>query len=290
VRVLAGVVGLLIALMLAACGGGGEEPEVLVVGGIPDQDLELLEERFGGIANYLSEELGMPVVYRPSVDYAAIVTAFRNGDIHLGWFGALTGVQAAAETPGANVLAQRPIDAEFVSNFIVHTDVDAATLDDLVGRTFTFGSEGSTSGHVMPRYFLQEHGIDPERDFEQVTYSGAHDAVLRLVEAGSFDAGVLSTEVWERASSMGEIDHDSVEVLWTTPPYANYHWLAHPDLDDRFGASTTERLRTALLAAGDHPDAAAYVRMFEDDRFVPASPEDLTPLESIARELGLIGE
>jgi len=285
-----GVVGSLLAVLLAACSGGGDASEPLVIGGIPDQDLELLEERFDGIADHLSDELGVPVTYQPSVDYAAIVTAFRNGDIHLGWFGALTGVQAAAETPGADVLAQRPLDAAFVSNFIVHADSAAETIEDLAGLTFTFGSESSTSSHVMPRYFLQEAGIVPERDFSQVTYSGAHDVVLSLVESGSFQAGVLSTEVWERAASSGDVDHDSVRVLWTTPPYANYHWLGHPDIDDRFGDGTTERLRAALLAAGDHPDAARYVQMFEDDQFIDASVDDLAPLEQIARELGLVGE
>ena len=289
-RKLGGLAALVIALALGACSGGGGEADPLVLGGIPDQDLELLEERFNGIAEYLSDELGIPVVYRPSVDYAAIVTGFRNGDVHLGWFGALTGVQAAAETPGANVLAQRPLDAAFVSNFIVHRDVDADTIDDLVGRTFTFGSEGSTSSHVMPRYFLQQAGIVPEEDFAQVTYSGAHDVVLRLVESGSFEAGVLSTEVWERAAAAGDIDHNRVRVLWTTPPYANYHWLSHPDIDERFGAGMTERIRAALLAAGDDPSAAPFVQMFEDDRFIPASASDLAPLEAIARDLGLVGE
>lgn len=279
----------LLATAVALGGCAGQEDPVLVIGGIPDQDLELLEERFDGLAAYLSSELDLDVVYQPSVDYAAIVTAFRNGDVHLGWFGALTGVQAALETPGAQVLAQRPLDAAFVSNVIVHGDVEAERIEDLVGLTFTFGSEGSTSSHVMPRYFLQQAGIDPERDLRQVAYSGAHDVVLRLVESGTFQAGVLSTEVWERAVAAGEVDHDRVRVLWTTPPFANYHWLAHPELDARFGAGTTERVLAALLAAGDHPDAAPFVRMFEDDRFIPAAAEDLAPLEAIARELGLVG-
>ena len=289
-RVIAGLAAL--ALITIGCTGdrGADASGPLVIGGIPDQDLELLEERFDGLAEYLADELDVEVVYQPSVDYAAIVTAFANGDIHLGWFGALTGVQAAAETPGANVLAQRPLDANFVSTFIVGGDVEAETIEDLVGHTFTFGSESSTSSHVMPRFFLQEAGIDPEDDFSQVTYSGAHDIVLQLVEAGSFDAGVVSTEVWERAVREDEVDFDRVRELWTTPPYANYHWLSHPDLDDRFGDGVTQRLQEALLAAGDDAQARDYVLMFEDDRFIEASAEELEPLEEIARELGLIGE
>lgn len=283
---------LLMAVAVVGCSPSGAEGGTgnLVIGGIPDQDLERLEERFGGIAEYLERELGVPVVYLPSVDYAAIVTAFANGDIHLGWFGALTGVQAQVEAPGSNVLAQRPLDAAFVSTFIVGSQIDGDDLSALVGRTFTFGSESSTSSHVMPRYFLQEAGIVPEEDFAQVTYSGAHDVVLQLVEAGSFDAGVLSTEVWQRALREGDVDLDRVRELWTTPPYANYHWLSHPGVDERFGDGMTARIKSALLAAGEDEQAAEFVQMFEDDRFIEASADSFAALERIARELGLIGE
>ena len=280
-------------LLLTAIGCSANEPatvQTLVIGGIPDQDLERLEERFDGLAEYLTEELGIPVVYQPSVDYAAIVTAFSNGDIHLGWFGALTGVQAKLETPGSQVLAQRPLDAEFVSTFIVNRSIEARSLSDLEGHTFTFGSESSTSGHVMPRHFLQEAGLTPEEAFPQVSYSGSHDLTYRLVEANTFDAGVVSTEVWERAVRDGSVDTELVRELETTPPYANYHWLARPDLDERFGDGTTDRLRAALLAAGDDPHAREFVLMFEDDRFIPASADAFGPLEQIARELGLVGE
>jgi phosphonate transport system substrate-binding protein len=280
---------LLLAIAAGCSNGDARTDEPLVIGGIPDQDLELLEERFDGLASYLAEELDLEVVYRPSVDYTAIVTAFGNGDIQLGWFGALTGVQAQLETPGSRVLAQRPLDADFVSTFIVGAEVEADELDDLAGIAFTFGSEGSTSGHVMPRYFLQEAGVVPEDDFEQVGYSGAHDLTYRLVESGSYDAGVVSTEVWERAVREGDIDPARVRELMTTPPYANYHWLAHPDLDERFGEGTGDRLLEALLAAGDDPDAAPYVRMFEDDRFIESSADAFGPLEEIARDLGLLG-
>lgn len=75
----------------------GDARPTLAIGGIPDQDVALLEERFGGLAEYLSAELDPPVRYQPATDYAAVVTAFANGDVQLGWFGGLTGVQARLE-------------------------------------------------------------------------------------------------------------------------------------------------------------------------------------------------
>src|SRR5690606_10172954 len=117
------------------------------------------------IADYLEAELGVPVEYRPVTDYTAAVTAFRVGDLDMVWFGGLTGVQARLQVGGAQALAQRSIDEQFTSVFIANRDSRLPQLDSiddltqLAGHTFTFGSESSTSGRLMPQYFLQEAGL-----------------------------------------------------------------------------------------------------------------------------------
>lgn len=290
--VCAAVIGTL-ALVAAACGTdeAGGEPPPLVIGGIPDQDVAVLEERFEGIADYLSEEVGIPMRYQPSVDYTAVVTAFINGDILLGWFGGLTGVQARLETPGAHAVAQRPIDEEFHSVFIAGAGVDADSLADLAGTAFTFGSESSTSGHLMPRHFLAEAGVDPEADFDgQPSYTGSHDQTWKLVEAGTFEAGVLNESVWERAVEEGQVDTDRVRMVERTPPYVDYHWVAHPDIDEAYGAGTTERIVDALLAMDEGgPDAQRILELFEDSAFIATEDDDYASIEQVARDLDLIG-
>lgn len=279
------------ALLLTGCGGAaGEEQEPLVIGGIPDQDVAVLEERFGGVAEYLSAELGIPVRYQPSVDYSAVVTAFANGDVQLGWFGGLTGVQARLETPGAQAVAQRPIDTEFRSVFIVGADVPATGIADLAGHSFTFGSESSTSGHLMPRYFLTEAGVDPDTAFDgKPGYSGSHDKTWKLVEAGSFDAGVLNASVWDRAVEEGQVDTSRVRELQRTEPYYDYHWVVHPEIDEEFGAGTTDRLVAALLRMDEAGEAQRTLELFEDSEFIPTENGNYDRIEKVARSLGLIG-
>jgi phosphonate transport system substrate-binding protein len=282
------------ALVLSACGTAGAErdgPPPLVIGGIPDQDVALLEERFDATADYLSEELGVPVRYQPSVDYTAVVTAFRNGDIMLGWFGGLTGVQARLETPGAHAVAQRPVDREFRSVFVAGADTEAEQVEDLAGSTFTFGSESSTSGHLMPRFFLTQAGIDPEQDFDgSPGYSGSHDKTWKLVETGSFDAGVLNATVWDSAVDEGRVDTDRVREVARTPPYVDYHWVVHPDLDEVYGAGTTDRVVETLLGMDEAgPQARRVLELFDATAFVPAEDDDYTAIERVARDLGLIG-
>ena len=277
-------------LLLTGCSGGGGAPDKpLYVGGIPDQDVSVLEARFNGMADYLSAQLHLDVRYVPSTDYAALVTAFESGDILVGWFGGLTGVQARLAVDGAQAIAQRPIDAEFQSVFIVGSDVEATGLADLAGKTFTFGSESSTSGHLMPRFFLTEAGVDPDTDLDGAPgYSGSHDKTWQLVEAGAYQAGALNIAVWDRAVADGQVDTSRVRVLEVTPPYYDYHWVVNPLIDERYGDGTIEALTAALLGMGDDPAAAEVLENFQADSFIATTNANYDSIEQVARSLGLI--
>jgi len=290
------VIACVIAAGLVACSGSddgstkGSADGPLVIGGIPDQNVSLLEERFGGLADYLSDALGIDVEYRPATSYATLVTAFQNGDVQLAWFGGLTGVQARLATPGAMAIVQRPSDSEFRSVFIAGAGVDVSTLEDLAGKSFTFGSESSTSGHLMPRYFLSQVGIDPEEDFlGPPSYSGSHDKTWKLVESGSFDAGVLNDAVWNRAVEDGEVDLSKVPAVLLTDPYYDYHWVLHPDIDADFGVGVADKINDALLAMStSDPEQQKILDLFETDSFVPTENSNYDAIEQIARQLDLI--
>ena len=280
---------LLVALLTAACGSDEAKGETLYVGGIPDQDTALLVRRFGNLADYLAERLGVEVEYVPSVDYAAVVTGFRNGDIHLAWYGGLTGVQARNAVPGAQAIAQRPRDERFLSVFVVGAGVEAESLADLRGLTFTFGSESSTSGHLMPRHFLLRAGVDPDSDFRGLpNFSGSHDKTWKLVESGAYQAGALNEAVWSKAVDEGRVDLGKARALQTTEPYYDYNWTARPDLDDTFGSGFTDRLRDALLTMSEDADGRALLEAFQADSFIATSNENYTAIEDVARRLGMI--
>ncbi len=281
---------LLLTLALsAACGDDDEPTQTLYIGGIPDQETSLLVRRFDGLADYLSDKLGVPVEYKPSIDYAAVVTAFANEDLHLAWFGALTGAQARNQAPGAQAIAHRPIDAEFVSVYIVQSDLPAQGLQDLSGLTFTFGSVNSTSGHLMPRHFLLEAGIDPDADLNGLpNYSGSHDTTWKLVESGSFQAGALSKTVWDKAVSDGRVDTSKVRQVAVTPPYFNYNWSVRGDLDDTFGEGFAQRLQDALLAMHEDASQADLLEAFRTDSFVATRNENYAAIESVAKSLGML--
>ena len=284
------VVVLAVALLAVMVACSSEEEQELLIAGIPDQDVSLLEARFNNLAEYLSEETGLKVRYVPQADYAAVVTSFKQGDLHLVWYGALTGVQARINVPEADAIAHRPRDGEFHSVFVAAPGSGISSLEDLRGKTVTFGSESSTSGHLMPRYYLSQAGVDTETELGALSFSGSHDTTWKLVEAGSFDAGALSEAVWERRVANGEVDTSKVDVFYRTPAYVNYHWVAHPSIGDDFGEDALENITDALLTVDvDRGGQAKEIaESFNGERFVRTSNDRYQAIEDAAREFGII--
>ena len=267
----------------------------LVASAIPDQDPEKVQRLYNKLTTYLEGELGVPVEYQPVTDYAAAVTAFKVGDLDLVWFGGLTGVQARLQVDGAQAIAQRDIDEQFKSVFIANTRSGIAPFEDISGltalkeRTFTFGSESSTSGRLMPQYFLQQAGVTLE-DFQgEVGFSGNHDATIKLVEAGTYEVGALNSQVWEQRLAEGAVDESKVQAIWWTPPYYDYHWVVRPDVEERYGEGFTEKLQTALTSLDPSvPEEKEILDLFGAGKFIPTENANYDQIEAIGRQIGKI--
>lgn len=262
---------------------------VFKIGAIPDQNVADLNRNFGAMAEYLSTESGLKVEFVPSVDYAALVTAFERGEIHMAWFGGLTSVQAINAVPEAEAIVQRPRDEQFHSVFIVQKDLNINKLEDLKGLSFTFGSESSTSGHLMPRYFLMEAGIDAAKDFDAApNFSGSHDNTYNMVQAGTFQAGALNEAVWEKAVAENKVDLNKVKVFYTTPSYYDYNWTINsPDnVDKVFGEGTIINIKNALLSMDK--EQSQILELFQTDKFIETKNENYKAIETVAKKLGII--
>lgn len=297
-RALALLAGLVPALLfpafLAGCGDTAQKAAspkpTLRYAAIPDQNTTELAQRFQPLTAYLSAQLGVPVEYVPARDYQACVEMFRNGDIELAWFGGLTGVQARAAVPGARAIAQGVEDPNYYSYFIAHASTglqeSAAFPLELATLPFTFGSESSTSGRLMPEYFIRQATGKAPADFftQPFGFSGSHDKTCELVAAGRFQAGVVNYKVYERRVREGTTDSAVVRVVWRTPTYADYNFTAHPRLETVYGAGFTDRLQGVLAGIKDPSLLAALPR----EALIPARDEEFAGIEAVARELGMV--
>ena len=278
--------------ILGGCGGKSQEEGVPVLkySAIPDQNTTELAQRFAPLTAYLAGELGVPVEYVPARDYQASVEMFRNGDIMLAWFGGLTGVQARVAVPGARAIAQGAADPRYYSYFIANAATGLERSDDfpagLGELTFTFGSESSTSGRLMPEYFIKRQtGKSPAEFFTQpFGYSGSHDKTCELVEAGRFQAGVVNYKVYDKRVAAGTTDPAVCRIIWQTPFYADYNFTAHPALDTVYGEGFTDRLQAVLTGITDVELLSALPR----DRLIPARNSEFAGIEAVARELGMV--
>ena len=278
-----------LALALSLTTALGASAQTLYFSAIPDEDETRLVERFSKVADYLEGELGVDVQFVPVKSYAASVTAFRNDQIQLAWFGGLTGVQARLAVPEARAIAQGKEDPIFVSYFIANTETglepSESFPEEAKGMSFTFGAKTSTSGRLMPEYWIrQETGEAPEAFFDRVGFSGDHSQTLRLVASGAWQVGALNFAVYDKAVEEGAPEVETAKVIWQTPPYPDYNWTIRGDVDARFGERFADKVQAALIGMDDPELLAAFPR----EAFIPAANEDFQPIEDTAKELGLI--
>jgi len=198
---------------------------------IPEEAATEQVRKFTPLATYLEKQLGMKVQFTPVTDYPAAVESLVNKKVELVWLGGFTFVQANIRSGGKVVpLAQREEDTKFQSVFIAKTNSGIKGLADLKGKQVSFGSQSSTSGHLMPRSFLLQANIEPEKDFKRVAYSGAHDATIASVVSGKVDAAALDITVWKKFVAENKVNTQEVNVFFTTPSYFNYNWSVHADM------------------------------------------------------------
>lgn len=277
---------LLLTLFIGCSSQEAAEVPTFKIGAIPDQNASKLNKRFDELAQHIEKETGLKVEYIPTVDYSALVTAFKRGEIDLAWFGGLTGVQARAAVENSQAIAQRPRDEKFHSVFIKQKGLEVNNLSDLKNVQFTFGSESSTSGHLMPRHFLLEAGIDPTTDFNGVAnFSGSHDKTWKLVEAGSFEAGALNEAVWESAVESDKVDLSKVEVFYITPDYYDYNWTIN-NVNETYGEGTVSKIQDALLSF--HEAKPEVMELFSDKKFIKTNNSNYKAIEEVAKSLGIL--
>jgi phosphonate transport system substrate-binding protein len=276
----------LMSCALLAFGAIAHAQQVFRVTTIPEEAATEQVRKFTPLANYLEKQLGMKVEFTPVSDYPAAVEALVNKKVDLVWFGGFTHVQAQIRSGGKIVpIAQREEDTKFQSVFIAKTDSGIKSLADLKDKQISFGSQSSTSGHLMPRHFLLQAKIDPEKDFKRVAYSGAHDATIASVVSGKVEAAALDITVWRKFVGENKVDTKAVDVFYTTPPYFNYNWSVHADMPADLRAKVTKAL---LDLNASTPEGKEILQLNRATRYVPTTPDNYKGIEAAGRSAGLL--
>jgi phosphonate transport system substrate-binding protein len=281
------IAGFMLMLSASALVGTGtaHAQQVLRVSAIPDEAPTELQRKFKSLGNYLEQKLGMKVEFTPVTDYAASVEGLINNKLDMVWFGGFTFIQAKVRSGDKVIpIVQREEDEKFKSVFIT-TEPSITKLEDLKGKTFSFGSESSTSGHLMPRYYLLAAKINPDTDMKRIAFSGAHDATVAAVAGGKVDAGVVNISVWEKLIAQGKVDTNRLHVFYTTPGYFDYNWSVRSDMNPVL----RKKLTDAFLALNKNdPQGKEILELQRATRFIPTKVENYDAIEKAARSAGLL--
>jgi phosphonate transport system substrate-binding protein len=273
-------------LMFASMHAGAQNtPGVLRVSAIPDEAPTELQRKFKPLGDYLAKATGLKVEFTPVTDYAASVEGLINKKIDMVWFGGFTFVQANARSKGqVTPLVQRAEDEKFRSVFIT-TSKDINKLEDLKGKTLSFGSESSTSGHLMPRSYLLAAKVNPDTDLKRIAFSGAHDATVASVAGGKVDAGALSISVWDKLVAENKVDPKVVRVFYTTRGYYDYNWSVRSDMNP----ALKKKLTDAFLALDKStPEGKEILDLQRASKFIPTKAENYGEIEKAAHNAGLL--
>ena len=280
-----GAAGLALSAAAILTAATAHAQQVLRVSAIPDEAPTELQRKFKPLGSYLEQKLGMKVEFVPVTDYAASVEGLINNKLDMVWFGGFTFVQAKVRSSGKVVpIVQREEDEHFKSVFIT-TDKSISKLEDLKGKTFSFGAESSTSGHLMPRYYLLTAKINPDTDMKRIAFSGAHDATAAAVAGGKVDAGALNISVWEKLVAQNKVDPKTVRVFYTTPGYYDYNWTIRTDMNP----ALRKKLTDAFLSLNKNDlQGKEILDLQRATRFIPAKAENYQAIENAAHNAGLL--
>ena len=260
--------------------------EQLLISSIPDESLSDLSTKFEPLITYLKKELLIDVKFVPVTNYSAVVEALSKEKVQLAWLGGFTFVQAKFRSKNnVRPIIQRKKDQKFKSVFITHKSNKINNLKDLKGKTFSFGSPSSTSGHLMPRYFLMKNIIKVDDFFKRVAYSGAHDATIFSVLSQKVDGGVLNELVWKKFKNNEKELAKNLKVIYETEPFYDYNWTILKSVDKKL----KEQIVNAFLKLNKKNDTHKKILDLQRaDYFIPTYENNYKKIEEIAKKIGLI--
>ena len=273
---------LLLLLFTLGCKGGGSAP-VLRLGMIPSTDPGKIVRQSQPLVKYLENETHSKVELVVPTNYAAVVEAIANDKVDIAYLGGFTFVQASRRA-GVQPLVQRERDQNFHSVFITHPGSSINSLADLKGQTFTFGDVNSTSGHLMPAYYMRDAKVDPDV-LSKALYSGGHDATALAVANKKIDAGAMDELVFATMMKNGKITAEQVRVFYTTPPFYDYVWAARKGLNAKLSTAFSEAF---LKLDPSKQDDKALLDMLNATRYVRAEDASYDKLRQAASEEGLL--
>ena len=273
---------LLILAYVTGCSHKSAPEPVLRISMIPTTDPGKALRESRPLVEYWAKQTGRTPEFTIPTSYAPVVEALANNKVDIAFLGGFTYVQASVRS-GVRPLVQRYIDQQFQSVFITPASSKIHSLADLHGH-FIFGDVNSTSGHLMPLYYMQQAKVDPAV-IENASYSGGHDATALAIANGKAEAGAMDEVVYNKMVANGQLKPGAVRVFYTTPPFFDYIWVANKNLDPKIASAFADSMKAL---SQNQPDQKALLDLLNAKGYVAANDADYGKLRDAAKSAGLL--
>jgi len=227
-------------------------------------------------------------------DYDALVEAFAKREIDLAWNGPLAYVKIRRRlNDPCQVVAMRDVDVNFTTHVVTASTSDIKTLQDIKGKRLALGSRRSVQAGLLAYYYLQQEGIDPEKDLAACTFyderqpSTASDErdVIERVSKGEYDAGAVSQRTLDVMQADGTLAPNHVRIIWSSPGYSHCCFTAHSDIDPALAQQITQAF---VSITSQDPAGKAVLEGEACSAFVAGTLEGWDALEKAAEQEGLL--
>jgi phosphonate transport system substrate-binding protein len=253
---------------------------------LPDQSRDTLLTQHAPLLDYLENETSLEFEIAIPRDYADLLDQFGAGRVDLAWFGGLTFTQAERRSQ-AVPLVFRDVDLQFTSCYLTDSSDTRTMIGQFEGEDFSFGPRLSTSGHLMPRFFMEKEGLYPEQFFASIRHSAGHDQTAIWVSEGAVALGVANCVIVQSLLENGRLSSDDVRIMETTPPYSDYVWAVSPSLHEHIKITILDAF---LALDASIPEHREILRLQGANAYLPAASENFAIVRLAADRAGLFVE
>ncbi|PRX36686.1 phosphonate transport system substrate-binding protein [Paraburkholderia sp. BL18I3N2] len=262
------------------------QAEDLNLGIISTDSSSVLKQRWEPLIQDMNKQTGLNVKAFFATDYAGIIEGMRFNKVQVAYLGNASAIEAVDRSQG-EVFAKTVYangDAGYKSVLITNVNSRFKTLDDVFKNTkdvtLGFGDPNSTSGTLIPGYYLfAQHNTPVNTSFKTVLPS-SHEANLLAVVNNKIDIATNNTEMLDSLKKQHPDKFAQVRVLWTSPLIPSDPIVWRKDLPQ----ATKDKLRNFFVnyAKTDAHEKAVMAGIFSYGGFAASSDAQLLPIRQVA--------
>jgi phosphonate transport system substrate-binding protein len=211
--------------------------------------------RYKAFGDYIKKKFGIELELFLSAEYAGVIQAIGAKQLEVMDMGAAGYAAAWLETKGGVEPLVVPTNNDGTIGYyavaFVRSDSPYKHLNDLKGKVWAWVEPNSSSGYIFPLVGFRKMGLEPEKHFGKVVFSGGHEQSIIGVLDKAYDGAITWTNDPEKHTrgglrmmlSRGVVKKEDIRIIWVSDLIPNPVIAIRSDLPKQM----KDDLRTMFL-------------------------------------------